>query len=227
MLLRILQTRHFLIDVAGCLILALVLQLVVIAFGVWRIDSLQRRSPHESSHVYDDLDRRLLWCAFTGLAASRTEVFARDYRIQQWERHLPRSLPSAVRTALSAHTIGWRRYVSLFGLPLRCAVIVDVGPGWSNLRGGLPLFVRGNKFFLPTTVMPMRLVANVFVTATCLYGLFWSIPVVRREIRRRRGRCIVCGYGLQGETARCPECGREVQDQGSVLRLVRKRRGST
>jgi hypothetical protein len=32
---------------------------------------------------------------------------------------------------------------------------------------------------------------------------------VRRGLRRRRGRCVACGYELQG-LVKCPECGRSV-----------------
>lgn len=66
-------------------------------------------------------------------------------------------------------------------------------------------------------VLPLRplwpgLVGNVLV-----WSLLWSIPwlavVIRRVARRRRGRCVACGYDLRGrddlgaEAARCPECG--------------------
>jgi hypothetical protein len=37
--------------------------------------------------------------------------------------------------------------------------------------------------------------------------MVWSAPgFVRRGVRRRRGRCVRCGYELKG-LAMCPECG--------------------
>ncbi len=44
-----------------------------------------------------------------------------------------------------------------------------------------------------------------------IIGAFFVIPLVRRQARRRRGLCVVCGYDV-GATGyprqnRCPECG--------------------
>jgi hypothetical protein len=36
----------------------------------------------------------------------------------------------------------------------------------------------------------------------------WVRGMLKRRSRRRRGRCIACGYDLRGiEGAKCPECG--------------------
>ncbi len=44
-----------------------------------------------------------------------------------------------------------------------------------------------------------------------LISAFLVMPWVRRDLRRRRGLCVVCGYdvsglGIRGQ-GRCPECG--------------------
>ncbi len=49
---------------------------------------------------------------------------------------------------------------------------------------------------------------NTVFYAAILWMLWLSPFVVRRFIRRRRGRCIKCGYDLRGaEHEACPECG--------------------
>ena len=53
-----------------------------------------------------------------------------------------------------------------------------------------------------------------FALDTLFYGtlvfLLWSAPgVVRRRVRKRRGRCPACGYDLRASSGGpCPECGR-------------------
>ena len=37
--------------------------------------------------------------------------------------------------------------------------------------------------------------------------LLWLVPTGRRWRRRRAGRCERCGYTLDPELTRCPECG--------------------
>ncbi len=49
---------------------------------------------------------------------------------------------------------------------------------------------------------------NMIFYAVLLWMLWLSPFVVRRMIRRKRGRCIKCGYDLRGDlSAGCPECG--------------------
>ena len=47
------------------------------------------------------------------------------------------------------------------------------------------------------------------VHAALLWLLLLAGPrALRRHIRRKRGRCVKCGYDLHGELdAGCPECG--------------------
>ncbi len=61
--------------------------------------------------------------------------------------------------------------------------------------------------------LPFRPIWPGFAINTIFYaailGMLWLSPfVVRRVIRRNRGRCIKCGYDLRGDfSAGCPECG--------------------
>ena len=49
------------------------------------------------------------------------------------------------------------------------------------------------------------------LSGALLIGAFFVIPLVRRQVRRRRGLCVGCGYdvGMTGyrRQNRCPECG--------------------
>ncbi len=64
-----------------------------------------------------------------------------------------------------------------------------------------------------TTPQDRRMVLGWFLgpTGALLIGAFFAMPFVRRQARRRRGLCVVCGYDV-GATGyrrqnRCPECG--------------------
>ena len=62
-------------------------------------------------------------------------------------------------------------------------------------------------------VLPLRPIWPGFLINTLFYALvlwlLWSTPfAARRLIRKRRGRCVKCGYDLTGtEHEVCPECG--------------------
>jgi hypothetical protein len=61
--------------------------------------------------------------------------------------------------------------------------------------------------------LPLRPLFPGFALDTAFYAAIaftlWSAPgVIRRRLRRARGRCPACGYDLRGSTsAVCPECG--------------------
>lgn len=65
-----------------------------------------------------------------------------------------------------------------------------------------------------TAHLPIRPLPVGFAVNTALYSALIGLPVLglpalRRSARRRRGRCLGCGYDLSGGTGQCPECGRE------------------
>jgi hypothetical protein len=63
-------------------------------------------------------------------------------------------------------------------------------------------------------LFPLRPVWPGFAVNALFYAailwLLWSAPfAARRLVRRRRGRCIACGYDLRASAHdACPECGR-------------------
>ena len=96
------------------------------------------------------------------------------------------------------------------------------GETWDEIRPGQQsrwlnrqaTFVDINGLY----VIPLRPTWPGFAINTIFYAaivailwVLWSSPfVVRRIIRRKRGRCIKCGYDLRGTSGGeggCPECG--------------------
>jgi hypothetical protein len=50
----------------------------------------------------------------------------------------------------------------------------------------------------------------VWLAAALLPPLWMVKRAYTRHVRRRRGRCVECGYDLRATPGRCPECGTEV-----------------
>ncbi|MDY7109254.1 MAG: hypothetical protein SYC29_11525, partial [Planctomycetota bacterium] len=91
-----------------------------------------------------------------------------------------------------------------------------------QIEGGIMLPPREGyryydmDFWLAPRVLPLRPMWPGFLINTLFYAavLWLLIPgpfMLRRLIRRRRGRCVKCGYDLRGALpgAGCPECGWE------------------
>jgi len=62
-------------------------------------------------------------------------------------------------------------------------------------------------------VLPLRPVFPGFLVDTLFYaamwfGIFFGVAALRRFVRKKRGRCVTCGYDLRGEFDKgCAECG--------------------
>ncbi len=75
---------------------------------------------------------------------------------------------------------------------------------------GLP-YVVGKDDYLPLRLLWLGFAINTAFYAVLLLMLWLSPFFVRRVIRRKRGRCIKCGYDLRGAAHEaCPECGVEL-----------------
>lgn len=85
----------------------------------------------------------------------------------------------------------------------------------ANPRPGQTIATRNtlDRFALPLLPLWPGFLINTLFYALLLFGA-WRVPgVVRRTLRRRRGRCIACGYDRDGldPDAACPECGAGVR----------------
>ncbi len=68
----------------------------------------------------------------------------------------------------------------------------------------------GDAVLFPIGVIEPGFAINTVFYAAILWLLTLGPFTARRMIRRKRGRCIKCGYDLRGaEHAVCPECGVE------------------
>ena len=90
------------------------------------------------------------------------------------------------------------------GWPARCVE----GAYRPYPRGYSPSLVVGDKRLLPLAPLFPGFLVNTLFYSLVLW-LLWSAPfATRRLIRKRRGRCVRCGYDLgHAEHDVCPECG--------------------
>lgn len=112
-----------------------------------------------------------------------------------------------------------------------------------SIHGGFELMTRGpsassrvaynvgshkilDRFALPLLPLWPGFLLNTFFYALLLFGA-WRLPgMLRRAVRRRRGRCAGCGYsrdGLDAGTA-CPECGAGVAIGNGQLAIGKRGR---
>ena len=93
----------------------------------------------------------------------------------------------------------------------------------SGIVGGLTLrgkWQSGEERWLPLRPIFPGFIINTLFYAAIWFGVFFGVGFVKRAIRKKRGRCVKCGYDLrgqrhqateasrdQGHAVGCPECG--------------------
>lgn len=60
---------------------------------------------------------------------------------------------------------------------------------------------------IPMTPVFPGFIVDVGVHGSIWFALLFGLRLARRGILRARGRCMQCGYQLQGVEGACPECG--------------------
>ena len=99
------------------------------------------------------------------------------------------------------------------GWPMRCLVSLhqevvaqNTGTSW-GLRFGTSRGFLGLPRALPLRPIAVGFTINTLLFAAILWLLIPGPFVLRRFIRRRRGRCPACGYP-RGDSSICSECGK-------------------
>ncbi len=126
----------------------------------------------------------------------------------------------------------WVRYAAGFGKKAASAGrmtytrFAGVSPGVthgahraSGFPPGSSYSERGTLGFAFWTLKTNRKDADVGVSVPywsllILFGVLparWLWLQRRQALRRRRGRCLVCGYDLRASAGCCPECGTEAE----------------
>ncbi len=86
-------------------------------------------------------------------------------------------------------------------------------PAWtaSSTTFTVDTDMLGDKY-LPVRPLVAGFVIDTLFYATIAFVVLFAPGGLRRVHRRRRGRCISCGYDRQGLAlgAICPECGKEL-----------------
>jgi hypothetical protein len=85
----------------------------------------------------------------------------------------------------------------------------------ASLRQLLPPATRDFRHRIPLAPRPLGFLVDSALIGALLYGIRRVPALIIRELRDRRGVCVVCGYDAKG-LGQCPECGAERLPQPSV-----------
>lgn len=134
-------------------------------------------------------------------------------------------LPEAVVDSTAAYEMqfvetGWPCYSMIGHIADRKSLIK---PSYELVEcSGILIGTRtGNEVFKRAIVIPFRPIWPGFIINTAFYAtilllLIGGPGMVRRRLRRQKGRCPSCGYNLRGDLpVGCPECGWGRGDESS------------
>jgi hypothetical protein len=149
-------------------------------------------------------------------------------------RYYSRGLVYTGQEELRPHLPSWTRFtIASSDDPLNHPVEIAEARGWPwrclayriietdttfEIRGGFDLervqFLPSRQRY-PSRALPYTPIWSGLLVNTLLYAMMWLLLFAafiesRRVWRRRRSRCLECGYLLVGHRhERCPECGNE------------------
>jgi len=106
----------------------------------------------------------------------------------------------------SRGTLGNNATQFLVGWPCRSmsgGMLVDRSTREVQLKAAM--YVEG-FWFVPNARLPLRPIFPGFLINTLFYaamwfGIFFGVATLRRLVRKKRGRCVKCGYDLRGQRA--------------------------
>ncbi len=149
--------------------------------------------------------RRTGSLAITAMISHRSAgpVSLDDHRVPQWSRmrNLAAYQEGDPMPMIYDFAYGWPMLSMRFS--------VDAERDWQTGT----VLARTSSGAFSDYEYPLRLLGTGFAIDTAFYGAIWFVlltgpRMVRRYVRRLRGRCLVCGYDLRGEfSSGCSECG--------------------
>jgi hypothetical protein len=175
------------------------------AYGLMEVASRESINDLWQRHAEED------WPAKPAFGREFRSRCATQLQLRSQEAWIPLTSPQRLPRLDLSRT--HEAQYSSYGWPMR-AMFLEV---WGSGGDSRTTPYRSNGIRLPTAdpdYLPIRPLGVGFTVNTLLYAvvlwlfLFAAPRTVLRQLRRKRGRCLECGYDLRGDLdAGCPECG--------------------
>lgn len=139
--------------------------------------------------------------------------------ISSYDPRLPalRRTPAPGFDIIEAYSAGWPMHAA------HSLAHIEAHPGTARREHGLLRFtVLGKGFVLPVLPIWTGLLGNTLLFGGTLLLAWWIFRGRRLAKRRARGECLACGYTLDGDMERCPECGTPNEHRLQTPSLARR-----